>query len=311
MRPNRFAILGALLFVSCAQATQLSTPARTTMPTTSPATTSTPVATPEVAHNLSSQNAAQVVMENRMWVTKNAKGQVTATFDNSEQEWEYVYENIKLTYSTVGLEGSGVTLPVEMTRPMPDDPEKHFTLNGKPLPDGFWKEGVMGLVSLQGHKDQPVAFLFARVRGVIETPPTFAISGHEYSRGIVLEIRYSPDVSVFLIHPENLTRDRFVFLYPRDLGRAVDDPANGYSSAEDFEISELLSWLNSDQIVGQQIMIHYRHSFDKDNIYYQTNAEKQDLLNAIKNHNLPDEQAILFGDFNEILGIPEDLFPPE
>jgi hypothetical protein len=84
---------------------------------------------PAISSNLSPQNNASIVLENGAWVTKNAAGKVTATWDSANSEWAYNYENIQMrigiaepTYNvwlpTSLSEETNITIPDEMLRPL-------------------------------------------------------------------------------------------------------------------------------------------------------------------------------------------------
>jgi len=103
------------------------------IPTETLSATITPeLAQPAVFHNLSPQNAVSETYENGTWVTKNADGLVTATWDSANSEWVLNWENITVQIGAVampttvaGLEGMlpedvYFSVPSEWKSPLPE-----------------------------------------------------------------------------------------------------------------------------------------------------------------------------------------------
>jgi len=67
----------------------------TEIPTIVPSATAE-IAKPAVNAGLSAVNNAKMVLENGIWVTINAAGNVTATWDSAKGEWILNWETIKV-----------------------------------------------------------------------------------------------------------------------------------------------------------------------------------------------------------------------
>ncbi|MGD0005063.1 MAG: hypothetical protein ABSE06_12630, partial [Anaerolineaceae bacterium] len=100
-------------------------------PTETPTNTPTPEpARPTADPNLSPQNNATMVLENSVWVVKNADGKVTASWDSAAGTWTYDYDNLKMQVGMVlpkfvmgmidSISRTGtVTVPPDMLKPLP------------------------------------------------------------------------------------------------------------------------------------------------------------------------------------------------
>jgi hypothetical protein len=120
-------------------------------PTETPTNTSTPEpARPTADPNLSPQNNAAMVLENSVWVVKNADGKVTASWDSAAGKWTYDYDNITMQVGMVlpkfvlgmwdSISKTGtVNIPPDMLKPLTPD-----KLDPNPLvPSGHYGDYTM------------------------------------------------------------------------------------------------------------------------------------------------------------------------
>jgi len=132
------------------QTTDAETPTSTPTVTSTPTETNTPTPEtprPAMSPELAPINNASMAYENGTWVTKNAAGKTSSTWDSAKNEWTYNYENITTQYAIAGwyeglTERTGLTFssqnhPECFVRAPHDESLNLVDVNGTPYKDGY------------------------------------------------------------------------------------------------------------------------------------------------------------------------------
>lgn len=149
----------------------------TPTPTLTPTPTATPIPPPSVDAGLSQNNAFETLIENGTWVTKNEKGEITATWDIQSNSWFYNMDAITINQIIAGYMADEPEVYKELLdRPLPpDNLSKHFINpdSNEPLGYGPWKLGMqtMNMLISPGHyKDWDLNFTYVsvQIRGFVK-----------------------------------------------------------------------------------------------------------------------------------------------
>ena len=226
----------------------------TPIPTITPTQTATPIPTPPVEVGLSKVNASEMVIEDGVWVTKNAQGKITATWNAETNTWVYSPENIKIKFDIIGFAGHDKSLLNPLLQPLPpDSPENHIMdpKTGEPLPYGYYTEIMAhGIESATGKiVDFPEAVFAVRNRGIIKIDETYFALGfempisHDRSVLFILTVTSEQYFTELLFRPANIME-----VY------SIADLNHGKFLPEDISGQFIQS------IRGQQVMIRMNHN---------------------------------------------------
>ncbi len=187
-------------------------------PTETPTNTPTPEpARPTADPNLSPENNAAMVLENSVWVVKNADGKVTASWDSAAGKWTYDYENIQMQVGMVlpkfvmglpdGISETGtVTVPPDMLKPLPPSQQDPNPL----VPSGHYGDYIQ--TTQKG--DVTEAELGVDYRGIIFIDHNGSDNFtpvDEYALVFTVQNNNHPDVLNVLVVPINNSRDEYLY----------------------------------------------------------------------------------------------------
>jgi len=151
-----------------------------------------------------------MVVEGGTWVTKNADGKTTATWDSANSEWVYTMENITMQigmtepgyvegWPATIREGITVTVPNEMLRPL--NPTQR---DPNPLvPAGYY--GTYEQPTTKGVSS--MAQIGVDYRGIVLIDEHSSIGTEQYAIVFTIQYKDHPDVMNVLLVPINNTHN--------------------------------------------------------------------------------------------------------
>jgi hypothetical protein len=249
---------------------------------------------------LSTQNAASLVMENGTWVTKNAEGKITASFNSSTQEWTYNDENIKQTQITLNLVPERTNfnisrdIPEEFKNPPQGTEENTLQMNGAPLEDGTVILTEQALVGQEGSFTLPTALIAARIVGVQE----IQIAGTEVKSYVsYFNIRVRPDQNVLVVCFFQDVINIPLYSVPSgdvtNISLRQADPE--HADFVGLDAPEFAQELLSGKWRGQQVLLLLPYNFPEGNRQYDENGWRKALVESFKRHTLPQQPAASLG----------------
>jgi hypothetical protein len=201
------------------------------------------IAQPSVPNGLRPENASTQVVENGTWVTKNADGKITATWNEQTEKWDYKPATIKVTYTQIGNKMDTAILESHLGPLPPDDPATHFIdlKTGELVEYGIGPETELLSFGAYGKKSDPATEVFFRFRGVVPIDSNYSI--------MILELPQSADSSMIITRfMENTEFSIF--------GIAHD--SQGFDQSMNIDINDLgsdvITTLANKYLIGHQVM---------------------------------------------------------